>query len=71
MKSGAGRAVWFLLLYNVAFILPLSVVFILAWRGLKSDALVRFQQNHTAAVKTALGWLFLFLFFALLWSGRL
>ena len=71
MKSGAGRAVWFLLLYNVAFILPLSIVFILAWRGLKSDALVQFQQNHTASVKTALGWLFLFLFFALLWSGRL
>lgn len=71
MKSGAGKAVWFLLLYNVAFILPLVVVFILAWRGLKSDALIRYQVKHTATVKTAMGWLFVLLFFALLWSGRL
>lgn len=71
MKSGAARAVWFLLLYNLAFVVPLTIVFILAWRGLRSDALIRFQERHTATVKLALGWLFLLLFIALLWSGRL
>lgn len=71
MKSGATSAWGFLLLYNVAFILPLIAVFVLAWRGMTSDALIRFQQNHTAGVKTALGCLFLLLFLMLVWSGRL
>lgn len=71
MKSGADMALWFLAVYNLAFILPLVVIFMLAWRGMRSDALVEFQQNHTSKVKFALGLLFFALFAALLWSGRL
>src|SRR5690606_15626916 len=62
MKSGYDRAVWFLLLYNIAFITPLVLVFVLAWKGMRSETLLRFQQRRTALVKTALGFLFLFLF---------
>ncbi|MCB1204350.1 MAG: HEAT repeat domain-containing protein [Verrucomicrobiae bacterium] len=71
MKSGYGKATWFLLVYNLAFVIPLIVVFILAWRGMGSEKLVEFQKRRTALVKTALGCLFLVLFFALLASGRL
>lgn len=71
MKSGYGKATWFLLIYNLAFVIPLIVVFILAWRGMGSEKLVEFQRRRTALVKTALGCLFLVLFFALLASGRL
>jgi cytochrome c biogenesis protein CcdA/HEAT repeat protein len=71
MKSGETSAYGFLLLYNVAFVLPLLVVFVLAWRGMGSEALVRFQRERTALVKTALGLLFLALFVALVASGRI
>ena len=71
MKTGVASATAFLLLYNIAFIVPLSIIFILAWRGMKSETLVRFQKNHTATVKYALGCLFLGLFLMILWSGRL
>jgi len=71
MKSGQTGAYGFLLLYNVAFVLPLLVVFVLAWRGMGSESLIRFQRDHTALVKTALGLLFLTLFIALLASGRI
>jgi cytochrome c biogenesis protein CcdA/HEAT repeat protein len=71
LKTGIASATAFLLLYNIAFIVPLVVIFILAWRGMKSEALIRFQKNHTATVKYALGALFLLLFFMIVWSGRL
>ncbi|WP_170157001.1 HEAT repeat domain-containing protein [Roseimicrobium gellanilyticum] len=71
MKTGIASATGFLLLYNVAFIVPLVVIFILAWRGMRSEALIRFQKTHTATVKYALGALFLLLFFMIVWSGRL
>ncbi len=71
LKSGATSAVGLLLWYNLAFIIPLVVIFVLAWRGLTSARLIEFQKNHTGTVKRALGWLFLALFAMLLWSGRL
>ncbi|WP_050030137.1 cytochrome C biogenesis protein CcdA [Verrucomicrobium sp. BvORR034] len=71
MKSGASNATGFLLLYNLAFIVPLATVFGLAWGGLRSDALIRFQHRHTAKVKYALALLFGVLFVVLATSGRL
>lgn len=71
MKSGASNATGFLLLYNLAFIVPLATVFGLAWGGLRSDALIRFQHRHTAKVKYALALLFGLLFVVLATSGRL
>jgi len=58
------RAIFFLIIYNLLFILPLIVVFILAYFGTSSKDLTRFLQKHAAVVKIGLG----ILFFALgLW----
>jgi HEAT repeat protein/cytochrome c biogenesis protein CcdA/thiol-disulfide isomerase/thioredoxin len=55
-------AIWMLALYNVAFIVPLVVIFGLAHGGMRSDSLVRFMQRHAALVKFATALLFLLLF---------
>jgi len=58
------RAIFFLIIYNLLFILPLIVVFILAYFGTSSKDLTHLLQKHAAAVKIGLG----ILFFALgLW----
>ena len=61
LRSGRTGAVTHLLFYNLAFITPLIVVFVLAWAGLRSEALVRFQRERTALVKVLTGVLFLLL----------
>ena len=66
MKQGSLSAVGYLLLYNIAFVLPLIVIFILAWLGMKSDALIEFQRKHTAAVRFGTALLFLALWIVLL-----
>ena len=53
------RAIFYLVVYNLLFILPLVVVFILAYYGTSSEDLTRFIKKHTAAVKIGLGCLFL------------
>ncbi|MCD6576662.1 MAG: cytochrome c biogenesis protein CcdA [Anaerolineaceae bacterium] len=53
------RAIFYLIIYNLLFILPLIVVFILAYFGTSSKELTRFLQKHAAAVKIGLGILFL------------
>ncbi|MDW7990981.1 MAG: hypothetical protein RMK65_02340 [Anaerolineae bacterium] len=45
------RAVTYLLLYNLAFILPLAVVFVLTYFGTTSLQLGMFLRKRTAAVK--------------------
>jgi cytochrome c biogenesis protein CcdA len=52
------RAVLYLLLYNLMFILPLVVVFILAFRGSTSRQLTHFLHAHAATVKLAMSGLF-------------
>ena len=52
------RAVLYLLLYNLMFILPLVVVFILAFRGTTSRQLTGFLQTRAATVKLAMSGLF-------------
>jgi len=62
-----GKAFSYLLLYNLAFILPLVVVFLLAYFGTTSEQLGMFINRRTATIKlgTALlflvlaGWLFI------------
>ncbi len=66
MKQGSLSAVGYLLLYNIAFVLPLIVIFVLAWLGMKSDALIEFQRRHTAAVRFGTALLFLALWVVLL-----
>jgi cytochrome c biogenesis protein CcdA len=68
LRSGHTGASTYLLAYNVAFVLPLVAVFGLAWAGMRSDALIRFQQRHVALVKVLTGLLFLFLTLFLLFG---
>lgn len=60
------RAISYLVLYNLLFILPLVVVFILAYYGTTSKDLTRFLQKNAAAVK--LGMVILFASLAI-WLG--
>ena len=52
------RALLFLLLYNLLFILPLVVIFILAYYGTGSKQLTRFLERRAAAVKLGMTLLF-------------
>jgi len=52
------RALLFLVLYNLLFILPLVVVFILAYYGTGSKQLTQFLQRRAATVKLGMALLF-------------
>jgi cytochrome c biogenesis protein CcdA/glutaredoxin len=52
------RAVLYLVLYNLLFVLPLVVVFILAYFGTTSQDLTRFLQKNAATVKLGMVLLF-------------
>jgi len=53
------RALCYLILYNLMFILPLLVVFILACRGVSSERFAKFTKENLALVKLFMGVLFL------------
>ena len=55
------RAVLYLVLYNVMFILPLVVVFVLACLGTTSEQLSQFINRRAATVKLATAGLFVLL----------
>jgi len=65
VQSGSGTAVMWLLIYNLAFIAPLVLIFTMTFFGLRSDALIRFQAEKTATVKFLTAALFLVLFVVL------
>ena len=75
LRSGQSDALGLLLLYNSAFIIPLVAIFILAWAGMRSDALIAFQKKHTALAKVLTGAFFLalalFLIFGHEWLAAL
>jgi cytochrome c biogenesis protein CcdA len=52
------RAFGFLGLYNLLFVVPLIVVFVLAYYGTTSKQLTRFLQRRAAAVKLGMAVLF-------------
>ncbi len=66
VQSGSGTAVMWLLIYNLAFIAPLVLIFTMTFFGLRSDALIRFQAEKTATVKFLTAALFLVLFVVLI-----
>jgi len=68
LQSGEGSAVGYLLLYNIAFIVPLAAVFAAAFYGMTSEMLIQFLRRHAAWVKFGLAGLFLVL--ALVLIGR-
>lgn len=55
------RAFAYLLLYNLVFILPMVVVFVLAYLGTSSEKLTVFLSRHTSTIKLATAGLFLLL----------
>ena len=71
IQQGKADAVAMLVLYNLAFILPLIVIFLLAYGGLRSETLLAFQERHAFVVKIALGVLFLVLAAFILFGDRL
>jgi len=52
------RAIPYLLLYNLMFVVPLVVVFVLAYFGVSSKQLTKFFQANVAWVKLGMGLLF-------------
>lgn len=52
------RAIFYLVLYNLLFIVPLVVVFVLAYFGTTSKDLTHFLQKHAAAVKIGMALIF-------------
>ncbi len=54
-----GQAFGYLLIYNVAFVVPLIAVFLLAFFGVSSGDLARVVERHTATVKLLTALLFL------------
>ena len=52
------HAVGFLLVYNLLFVLPLLVVFVLAYYGTSSQQLIRFLQRRAATIKVGMTLLF-------------
>ena len=71
IQKGRLDAVLWLVIYNLAFIAPLVVIFLLAYGGLRSETLVTFQKKHTFAVKLGLALLFLCLAFFIFFGARL
>jgi hypothetical protein len=61
MPAMRGQAFFYLLLYNLAFILPLVVVFGLAYFGTTSEQLGIFISRRTATIKLGTTLLFLVL----------
>lgn len=58
-----GAGIWFfhLLLYNLAFIIPLLIVFVIAWHGTNTLSFVNWSKRHLVYSKIALGMFFIFL----------
>lgn len=71
IQKGRADAIWMLAAYNLAFVTPLIVVFLLAYGGLRSETLIAFQKTHTFGVKLALGLLFLALAAIILFGDKL
>jgi hypothetical protein len=49
----------YLLLYNACFMLPLTAVFILSYKGVTSESFMKFSQRHMGAIKIMYALLFL------------
>jgi len=61
VRDGKASGFAYLFLYNIFFILPLIIVGILAYLGLKEDLFRRFFSRSMAPIKVALGVLFIIL----------
>ena len=60
-ECGAGVWLFYLLLYNLAFIIPLLIVFAIAWHGTKTLTFFNWSKRHLVYSKIALGLFFIFM----------
>lgn len=58
-EKGAGIWLFYLLVYNVAFIIPLLIVFGTAWRGTSSMSFISWSKKHVVYSKILLSIFFL------------
>lgn len=59
-ETGAGsRWVWYLLLYNIMFLLPLLFLFAAAWRGVTTPVFLNWSKRNVVFSKIAMGSFFL------------
>jgi len=63
------QALGYLLLYNIMFVVPLFIVFLLALWGVTSGQFAGFLKNRLLAIKIAMAFLFLFLGLFLIWRA--
>jgi cytochrome c biogenesis protein CcdA len=55
------RAILYLIVYNISFIVPLVIVFFAAYKGMKSSVINKFWGNKVKFVKLATSFFFVFL----------
>ena len=67
-EGGKALAVFYLLLYNVCFILPLLVVFGVVYFGVSSRSISKLMESRVGTVKLALAMVFFILGGLLLWT---
>ena len=60
------QAYYLLLIYNLAFILPLIIIFLFTYLGIKNATLIKAFKKHAALVKFGTALLFLIIFIVLL-----
>jgi cell division protein FtsW (lipid II flippase) len=53
------RAFMYLLLYNICFMIPLAVIFLLSYKGVTSERFAQFSQRHMTGIKIIYALLFL------------
>jgi hypothetical protein len=63
------RAVFYLVLYNLMFVIPLFIIFVLALLGVSSEEFTRFFKKHFLATKFLLAVVFITLGILLIWRG--
>ena len=69
IQQGEAAAGARLLLYNLAFIVPLTVIFVLAHSGLRSETLLAVLRRHAVPVKLGTAALFFALFLLVFLGG--
>jgi len=67
--KGELKALWYLLIYNFMFIVPLFIIFILALTGATSEHFSAFLKKHMLTVKFLMAVLFFGLGIFLIWRG--
>ena len=63
------QAFWYLVIYNIMFILPLAIIFIMALLGFTSQQFSTFLKRHLSLVKIAMVFVFFSLGVFLIWRG--